>query len=135
MKNMRWTALALVALGGLLLLAVAGFDEPRCTPAPEAPICADDDQCGAGEFCLEGLCHSWRACEKDRDCLEVPAGCCPCSMGGHSTAINTALYGQWQSHHDCPPDIACPAVYLCQDWTPACKNGQCTLVLGGLSID
>lgn len=98
-------------------------------PAP--PGCASDADCGEGAFCAEGACQSWTACAADDECVEVPSGCCPCSMGGRSTAINARWADLWGAHLPCRPDLMCPAVYLCQEWTPACVAGDCALTGGG----
>jgi len=103
--------------------------------APPADDCAADADCGEGGFCRDGRCESWTACASDDECVEVPAGCCPCSMGGRSTAVNARWAGLWQAHLDCSPNIACLAVYLCQDWAPACVAGHCALEGGGVMFE
>ena len=100
-------------------------------PEPPPPACEVASDCGLDEFCHQGLCASWTACDADTDCVEVPTGCCPCSMGGRSTAISGDWVAEWASSFDCGPDVACLAVYLCQDWRPACVGGHCVLAGGG----
>jgi len=67
------------------------------------------------------------SCQKDKDCVKTNAGCCPCSMGGTSIAIADKCVDKWLDSLDCPPDIMCLAVYLCDDSIPVCKNNKCTL--------
>lgn len=130
------TRLGLALVAALLSLGLlAGNDGGSCIPTePVEPACVDDADCGAGAFCdaQTGECVDFAACAYDSDCVEVRAGCCPCSMGGQSTAIHVDRVDEWLAQLDCPIDIACLAVYLCQDWTPACVNGMCTLQGGGI---
>jgi hypothetical protein len=67
------------------------------------------------------------ACTMNSDCAKTQAGCCPCSSGGQSVAIAAKCLEAWIDSLNCPPDIMCPAVYLCDDSVPVCMNGQCTL--------
>jgi Cys-rich repeat protein len=158
--NARWSVVLLVALGGLSLLALGGASKSNCNPTPIEPFCESDDDCGpgayclpdgsacealppecaadadcgAGSFCLDGVCASWTACATGDECVEVPAGCCPCSMGGRSTAVNADYADLWRASLDCRPDTMCLAVYRCQDWTPACVDGACALTGGGIAL-
>ena len=87
--------------------------------------------------CIEGedppppACDDPAACLVDADCVKTAAGCCPCSMGGTSTAINGACVDAYNALLDCPVDLMCPAMYNCDDSTPACLGTQCVLVGGG----
>ncbi len=56
--------------GGLLLLT--GLSALGCTPTLRGTACATDDQCAAGEACIEHTCRAV-ACLDDGDC---PAGLC-----------------------------------------------------------
>ena len=70
------------------------------------------------------------SCKSDEDCVKTKAGCCPCSMGGQSTAIAADCVDKWLDSLNCSPDIMCLAVYLCNDSGPACVDGKCTLAGG-----
>ena len=119
----------LCALGLLALPLVVGTEQPQCTPVPVEPGCTVDDDCEGGSFCAPGgACQSFTACATDDDCAKVPTGCCPCSMGGGSTAINGQWVDTWDDSLGCPPAVDCPAVYLCDDSFPACVDGACALV-------
>ena len=90
--------------------------------------------------CIEGDdppppdCEDFTTCVVDADCVKTNAGCCPCSMGGTSTAINVNCLDAWNDLMDCPPDLMCPAVYNCDNSTPACDSGHCVLVGGGFGF-
>lgn len=116
-------------LAVLALVPLQGSSELRCTPVPVDPVCTSADDCEAGELCTaDGTCQDFRVCATDSECVKVQAGCCPCSMGGHDTAINASSLDEWSDYLGCDPMTACPAVYLCDDTVPACLNGACTLV-------
>ena len=51
------------------------------------------------------------------------------------TAIHHDWLGAWRERLDCPPDLVCLAVYLCQDWAPACVAGHCTLQGSEITAD
>ncbi len=84
------------------------------------------------EDCTEevGECEDYFACEDDKDCVKSQAGCCPCSSGGQSIAVAAACEDEWLKAMNCPPDIMCLTVYLCDDSVAACNDGKCLLVGG-----
>jgi len=126
MKKFGMPMMVLVAFG--IYLGTAGNEEMQCTPEPTG--CVSDADCGTGEFCDAGAgeCISFYDCTVDEDCAKVKAGCCPCSAGGKSTAINKNYLDEWETALDCDPNTMCPMVYLCDGLAlPECVDGQCEL--------
>ena len=94
--------------------------------------CPDGSSCDQ-VWCIRAPCPSYcapidptTACEQNSDCAEIPAGCCSCSMGGSSRAVN-ASYAEALTP-ECTIPIACPAVYLCRDEVAACVDNVCQMV-------
>lgn len=91
--------------------AMSGCASP---PAPTDPV-----------SCYQG-------CSSDGDCTWADSTCCcPCNMGGSSTAINTAYTSAWTARMtvqcagvDCT-GIGCLAVDLCPVLPPSCVMGLC----------
>ena len=128
MKAARIGAVVL-ALAALALFALPSAEEPSCVPVPVGTDCVADYECLEMEFCTDlNTCQSYTACETDDECVEVSDGCCPCSMGGRSVAINGQWTENWYAGWACQPDTACLAVYLCNDFVPACVQGDCAMV-------
>ena len=68
-------------------------------------------------------------CEEDVDCVQVPADCCGCALGGSDTAVPAGSEADYEEGLDCPTDPSCPNVYVCDaDSAPSCIAGRCQLV-------
>ncbi len=72
-------------------------------------------------------------CEKDRDCIAVPDGCCGCNEGGKKRAINRKYYSYWLGKkNDSCIFTRCESVLSdhlsCQKELKAkCVNSQCVM--------
>ncbi len=103
-----------------------------CKPIATTKVCENGfapDALG----CLQDLCRTdppdpLVACEQDTDCVQVPADCCGCELGGADTAVNV---GQVDAHAEslqCRRDPACPGLDVCDaEQVPRCFAGACTL--------
>ncbi len=126
-----------IPAGFMTLFALAicfgamGNDQASCVPGPQPQVqCSSDNDCLASEFCdqASGQCINFYDCTTDQDCVKVKAGCCPCSAGGESTAVNANYTTQWEDHLDCAPNTMCPMVYKCKSMDlPQCVEGHCEL--------
>lgn len=68
-------------------------------------------------------------CDRDADCVEVPADCCGCASGGSDTAVPAGSEADYHDSLSCPPDPSCPDVNVCDpDSAPRCIAGSCQLV-------
>jgi hypothetical protein len=67
------------------------------------------------------------ACQVNSDCVKTNAGCCPCSSGGQSIALAADCADDWLKGLNCPPDLMCLTVYMCDDSVPVCLNNMCKL--------
>lgn len=95
--------------------------EGQCGPAPDPLEACDDGETFA--------CEDVFACEKDSDCVKVGGECCPCTMGGSSTAINICCIDVHEALLGCGPTRRlCDQSLACNDLVPACEDGQCALV-------
>nr|MDQ3037807.1 hypothetical protein [Myxococcota bacterium] len=95
-----------------------------CGDAECRAECGEDDACPTGSacervYCIRAPCPSFcRAidptlvCEVDSDCVAVPTGCCPCSMGGDQRAVRADAAGTGRPSCDASDPALCPAVYL-----------------------
>lgn len=130
MKKRLPTGLMIVAVFAIYF-GVLGNDQASCVPGPKPGVtCASDNDCQANEFCDQqsGLCANFYDCTTDQDCAKVKAGCCPCSAGGDSTAINANYTTQWEGLLDCAPSTKCTMGYKCNSMAlPQCANGRCVL--------
>ena len=79
-----------------------------------------------------GDCADYYACTENEDCVKTNAGCCPCNMGGQSTALNASCVDEWADQLNCRPDINCMAVYRCDNSVAVCQNERCVLEGGGV---
>ena len=112
--------------------------ENECVEKWDAPCCWNGE-CEDGETpesCPQDCppdpqeCDFW-ACNTNADCVKTNLGCCPCNSGGTSTAIASQCLDAWQKSLDCPPDLMCPMVYLCDDSVAVCEDNLCKLSGGG----
>ncbi len=67
-------------------------------------------------------------CEQDSDCIIAILGCCPCSSGGQSEAVNV----KWLKEYDktkepCGIDLVCTQSYHCFPAEAVCNLGKCEL--------
>lgn len=111
-----------------------------CTGTECRAECGGDDSCPTGSacnrvVCIRAPCPSFceavdpvTSCETDDDCVAVRTGCCPCSSGGGSRAVNADYADDLAPVCDPTRPIACPAVYLCRDERPACEANRCEMV-------
>ena len=68
-------------------------------------------------------------CDGDQDCVQVPADCCGCAMGGSDTAVPAGSEDEHADGLACPPDPSCPGVDVCDPGSePRCIAGTCQLV-------
>ena len=144
--NSRITA-RLPGDGTYLVLAREYSGEPGsftlalgCTGAECRVECGGDDSCPNGSacnrvVCIRAPCPSYceaidpiTFCESDEDCVSVRTGCCPCSSGGRTRAVNASYADDVAPECDPTRPIACPAVYLCRDERPACQSNRCEMV-------
>lgn len=96
----------------------------QCEPAPD-PL----EACNDGEA---PACEDVFACENDSDCVKVGGECCPCTMGGSSTAINICCIDEHEALLGCGPTRSlCNQSLACNDLVPACEDGQCVLAEPG----
>jgi hypothetical protein len=79
---------------------------------------AEPADCGKNPF----------GCQSDKECVKSKASCCPCNSGGKSIAVAKACEADWIKAMNCPPDLMCPMVYLCDDSVAVCMDGACTLM-------
>jgi len=115
---------------------VVTCDDFVCSEETWLSDCCWNGECEEGEdweSCPEDCpmpdtkCEDYFACLADADCVKTSQGCCPCSMGGISIAMNAECVDEYNEALDCPPDLMCSAVYNCDDSTPACEDGHCVL--------
>ncbi|HKE18750.1 MAG TPA: hypothetical protein VKB80_27925 [Kofleriaceae bacterium] len=111
-----------------------------CTPVATGQVCAngfDRDSFG----CLVDACRAppgeVYACELDDDCVEAPADCCGCELGGAETSVAASALGGYLESLGCSGDPACPGVDVCDaGLVPRCIAQGCTLgPAGGGSPD
>ena len=119
---------------------VVTCDDFVCSAETWLSPCCWNGECEEGEdweTCPEDCpppppdCEDFSACLTDQDCVKTAAGCCPCSMGGTSLALNSECVDAYNDLLACPPDLNCIAMYNCDGSTPTCEDGKCTLVGGG----
>ena len=96
-----------------------------CTACGNGSCGPGEDPCNCPEDCTD--CSDPFACEADADCVKDVDGCCPCSQGGTPAAFNGACVEGYKDSLACPPDLPCPAIYMCDDTEPFCVEGQCVL--------
>jgi len=121
--------------------ADCSLSEPACLAGRCALVCSPlvtDMVCETGfardDFgCLLDVCAnldgSGAECDRDADCVEVPADCCGCAMGGAETAVPAGTEADYHDGLSCPPDPACPGVDVCDPGSePRCIAGSCQLV-------
>jgi hypothetical protein len=109
----------------------AGRCELVCAPIATEMVCLDGfvrDDFG----CLLDACAdpgtSTAECEGDEDCVQVPADCCGCELGGSDTAVPAGTEEEHEDELACPPDPSCPGVDVCDpDSEPRCIGGTCRL--------
>lgn len=112
--------------------------EPACTGGRCELVCSPvitDRSCATGfardDFgCLLDACaDAAPECDRDADCVEVPADCCGCASGGSDTAVPAGTEAEYHDSLDCPADPSCPGVNVCDpDSAPRCIAGSCQLV-------
>ncbi len=83
--------------------------------------------------CLVCECHGGppanEECAVDEDCVQVPADCCGCAMGGTDTAVPAGTAGEFEDSLGCDTTPACPGVDVCEPGLhPTCLGGTCRLV-------
>jgi len=75
------------------------------------------------------------SCEVDEDCVAVKDGCCGCSSGGGSTAINKKYQDKWNSDLEIECETTLCISVISDHWTcfaePECVDNKCELVLDG----
>jgi len=114
--------------------------EPACNAGRCELICSPvvtDMVCAAGfardDFgCLLDTCAGPDGgspeCGGDEDCVQVPADCCGCELGGSDTAVPAGSESDYEDGLACPPDPACPGVDVCDPASePRCIGGTCRL--------
>jgi hypothetical protein len=114
-----------------LSLVCAGGE---CRVACEAGgACEDGAVCSPGP-CIGAGCRSYcRApepavrCLADDDCVPVPTGCCPCSVGGTEIAVNVDHAAESLPVCDRGAAVECGDSFLCHR-RAACVNGHCEMV-------
>ncbi len=107
-----------------------GRCELACAPLACAVTCADGFALDANG-CLSCDCAQVgpRACLADADCVETPADCCGCVLGGRDTAVPADQLAGYQAGLGCPPNPSCPGTSTCDaGLQPACVTGGCALV-------
>lgn len=76
-----------------------------------------------------------KQCTEHSDCIFVNQECCPCQNGGSRTAINKDFLKMWNDHLECPEDLNCSMVYLCNpNVAPRCVNNVCKVKKGDYEI-
>lgn len=116
--------------------------EPTCTQGRCELVCSPvvtDMVCETGfsrdDFgCLFDACAgadgSGAECERDQDCVQVPADCCGCANGGSDTAVPAGTEDEYDDGLACPPDPSCPGVDVCDpESEPRCIAGACRLAV------
>lgn len=102
----------------------------QCSPIPCDTTC-ENGFAADGFGCLVCACAPaapTAECGDDDDCVEVPADCCGCQLGGSDTAVPADRVAEHIDMLDCPAEPACPGVDVCMDdYTPVCVFGQCML--------
>ena len=113
--------------------------EPACTDGRCALVCMQvltERICPSGfardDFgCLLDACADAgdaAECDRDEDCVEVPADCCGCAAGGSDTAVPAGSEGDYHDGLNCPPAPSCPGVNVCDpEAAPRCIAGTCQL--------
>jgi hypothetical protein len=102
-----------------------------CKPVIADQVCAngfDRDSFG----CLVNECREppgeVYACALDGDCVEAPADCCGCELGGADTAVAAGALDGYLESLGCTGDPACPGVDICDaELVPRCIAQGCTL--------
>jgi hypothetical protein len=103
-----------------------------CTPVPATEVCANGferDSFG----CLVNACRStppseFFACAGDAECVQVPADCCGCELGGEDTAVRFDQVDAYRDSLGCEPKPSCPFVPACDpSLVPLCIAQTCTL--------
>lgn len=75
-------------------------------------------------------------CDRDDDCVEVPADCCGCASGGSDTAVPAGTQDEYHDSLECPPAPSCPGVNVCDPASvPRCLGGTCQLVTPPMDPD
>lgn len=106
-----------------------------CSPLIADQICAFGFEVDEGG-CLLNQCAGAPTsvvpeCEIDADCVQVPADCCGCGLGGLDKAIPAALAEEDEALLNCPVDPACPGIDVCDlSESAQCIAGSCALVQG-----
>ncbi len=104
-----------------------------CSPLIADKICsfgfdADEAGCLLNE-CAPAPSSAVPECEINADCVQVPADCCGCGLGGLDKAIPAALAEENENFLNCPVDPACPGINVCNaDESAQCIAGSCALV-------
>jgi hypothetical protein len=110
-----------------------------CKPVIADQICAngfDRDSFG----CLVNACREppgeVYACKLDDDCVEAPADCCGCELGGADTAVAASALDDYIESLGCSGEPACPGVDVCDAaLVPRCIAQGCALGPAGGSGD
>jgi len=108
--------------------------DPEYTMCPEGTQptgwgCENKSQVCCHDSSAPGECNgNFFSCGAPSDCAKIDGTCCPCSMGGSSIAVNSTCIQDWIDAMNCPPDIACIALYNCDESVPTCVNGLCKLL-------
>lgn len=121
---------------GLCPAVEASCDDGQCVMIC-SPLIADK-VCSFGfamdaAGCLVNECEGEPAstpteCEVDADCVQVPADCCGCGLGGADKALPAGQAEDDANELNCPIDPACPGIDVCDaDESAQCISGQCTL--------
>ncbi len=80
----------------------------------ESQICADDNDCGPGLYCRNGVCQGSAACSNEDPIIECPPGYV-CVVNECHPSINI----------DCKGDDECGPGFVCVDGTCQAENPQC----------
>ncbi len=68
------------------------------------------------------------SCEADSECVEVPADCCGCALGGVDTAVPSWEVDGFLGGFGCDDEPDCPGVDVCDSsLVPRCIGGDCQL--------
>jgi len=113
---------------------IAGACELICSPVVTDRVC-DGGFARDGFGCLIDACAEKEPdptgpeCADDTGCVQVPADCCGCALGGSDTAVPAGREAEHLAGLDCDADPACPEVDVCEaDAEPRCVAGRCHLV-------
>jgi len=66
-------------------------------------------------------------CQDNIECVQVPADCCGCALGGSDTAVLAGEATSFDDNLACDQNISCPGINVCEPSEAACVAGQCVL--------